>query len=442
MIEIKVDNSECQITGLSVTQFKELKEVLSYRTDAQASYFSGRFGNKRYLLGRRGDFPSGLLYLVTGYLDGKRCQYKTDDRRIRPSNPCRFDLTLEFIPYTEQFEAAEACHAAGRGIVSCPTGTGKSQIAAMIINMLRCRTLVVVPTLELKRQLTESLRKAFGAARVGSFRDKRDIAVDNYDGLPMTEATGYDAVIIDEFHHSGAKTYRQLNKKAWKNIFYKIGLTATPFRANDNERLLLESVLSKVIYQLSYQDAVAKGYIVPVEAYFVTMPKVAVKGFTWPEVYKECVVDNRARNQIIADLMKSLHTAGKSTLTLVREISHGERLAKLTGAGFANGESEETPELIRGFNSRALNTIIGTVGVLGEGVDTKPAEYVIIAGLGKAKTQLMQSVGRAVRRYEGKESAKVILFNDESHRWTKAHFKAQCKILRDEYGVIPVKLDI
>jgi superfamily II DNA or RNA helicase len=54
----------------------------------------------------------------------------------------------------------------------------------------------------------------------------------------------------------------------------------------------------------------------------------------------------------------------------------------------------------------------------------------------------MQQCGRGFRRYEDKESCKIILIKDSSHKWTKQHFKAQCKILEEEYGVIPLKINV
>lgn len=438
MIKLVVDNSICHLEGYDKDMEKELKELLSYTIDPQAAYFSNRTWNrKQSLFTKRGEFPTGLLYLVHACFVRNHVYYQLEDRRIAPkSRPGLFNLTLGHKPYPEQLEAARACVEYGRGIVCAPTGVGKSAIAAHIIQTLQVHTLIVVPTLELKRQLTSSLKHAF--------KDGADhITVENVDALDPNEIdTKHDCVIIDEFHHSGAKTYRKLNQKAWSHIYYKFGLTATPFRSQDNERLLLESVLSKVIYRITYEDAVQKGYIVPMEAYYVELPKHKTKAHTWKEVYSELVVGNKVRNDAIASLICALSLSGISTLCLVKEIAHGETLKKLTGVSFANGESDDARMLILEFALDERKCLIGTTGVLGEGVDTKPAEYVIIAGLGKSKNAFMQQVGRGFRRYRGKQSCKVILFKDSSHKFTLRHFKEQCKILESEYGVVPVKLEI
>lgn len=437
-MKLIIDNSTSDLIGLTPIQFKQLRNILSYTLNPQATYFSGNPNiGKAYLIDKKGHFPTGLLYLVQDWLETSKLPHYVEDKRIQPRASQRpYSLNLEHTPYDIQIQAAVACKVRQRGIVVAPTGSGKSVMAAVIISALSVRTLVVVPSLELKRQLTESLTKAFGAKLVGGLG--KDIAVENIQSLSTTDNYSYDCVIIDEFHHSGAKSYRKLNKKAWNDIYYRFGLTATPMRSQENERLLLESVLSKVIYRVSYEKAIDSGYILPLQAYYRELPKVEVKGHTWAQVYKELVVENDTRNDMISMLL--LQLASHSTLCLVKEIAHGQRLAELSGAPFANGEDENSKALIADFSSGRIKTLIATTGICGEGVDTRACEYVIIAGLGKSRPAFMQQCGRAFRRFGDKESAKVIIFKDISHRWTAAHFREQAKTLREEYGISLTKI--
>lgn len=349
-------------------------------------------------------------------------------------------MNLPFEPYPEQIEAARACYRHGSGIVVAPTGLGKSAIVALIINELRVKTLVVVPSLELKKQLTASLKMAFRGRLVGQYGSI--IAVENVDALDPTLISPYDCVIVDEFHHSAASTYRKLNLKSWGSVYHRIGLTATPFRSDDTERLLLESVLSQVIYRVTYEQAVSKGRIVPLEAYYIDLPKQKMKGDPriWSAVYSELVTNNETRHAIIVRLIESLK--GTPILCLVKEIQHGATLSQMTQVPFANGQEGDTRIKILEFNLGQSKALIGTTGVIGEGVDTKPAEYIILAGSGKAKTQFMQACGRGFRVFPGKESCKVILFRDRSHKFLERHFKECVKHLKDEYGVVPVKLEV
>ncbi len=492
MTRLLVGNSSCQLSGLPVDHDKALRGVLSYHipfygvfqvTIAEAHRL--RQGNKRVLfldaegklqpllgkhsdlkackaslrkkpasckghwfkvrqmMTRRGDFPTGLLYLVENYLKKHQLKHAKNDTRKRPNALQGFPrLRLPFDPYPEQAEAAVAAAEAGRGIVVAPTGVGKSAIAALIIDQLKVNTLVVVPTLELKRQLTTALKEAFGDENVGQLSQKRPLAVENVDALDFRKPLeGYDCVLIDEFHHAGALTYRKLNAKAWPGVYHRIGMTATPFRSQDHERLLLEGVLSQVVYEIDYPTAVKKGYIVPLEAYYVDVPETEIKGSAWPTVYKQLVVNNKARNDIIIRLLIKLHRAEASTLCLVKEVSHGHTIAE-DAFTFVKGDNADNREMIADFNARKIKVLVGTTGIIGEGVDTKPCEYVILAGLGKSKNALMQAWGRVFRRYKGKTSGKVIIFRDASHKFGLTHFAAQVRVLKEEYGIKPVRLEV
>jgi superfamily II DNA or RNA helicase len=444
-LTLTVENSECKVTGFTRALFGKIRELLSCPIDKSTAFYSGAgYNTKKYLITKNGVFPTGLLYLVKDYFKKNSIPYEFKDLRKRPESLIgRFKPRLGVIPYPEQILASKAAVEGSRGIITLPTGTGKSLVAALIINELQVRTLVVTPNLALKQQLTETLMGVFGKNKVGEYGSNRDIVVENVDALsPGIPVNSYDCVILDEFHHAGAATYRKLSQKAWNKIYYRFGLTATPFRSMDAERLLLESVLSEVIYRLDYQTSVDKGYIVPVEAYYIELPKQQVNGNSWTQVYSELVVRNDDRNSIISNILFRLSFSSLSALCLVKEIAHGQTLSEITAFPFANGQDGNSTKLIEKFNDLKSLCLIGTTGVVGEGVDTRPCEYVIIAGLGKSKNQFMQQIGRALRRHPGKESAKIIIFKDKSHRWTLAHFRAQVKILEEEYGCTPVKLDI
>jgi len=436
MIVLTINNSESTITGLSIEQFRQIKQVLSYKIPAASSYFS-KGPQVRYLVNKEGTFPTGLLYAVKSFINTQNWVVTTKDLRKQPLiNGEAFKLVSGVIPYEAQTAIVQACLKHHRGVISAPTGFGKSIAMALVINALQLKTLVVVPNLELKRQLTKTFTELF---------DHTDyIRIENIDSPHLKTQTDYDCLIIDECHHSAAKTYRKLNKTAWKSIYYRFSFTATPFRSRDEEQMLYESVAGQVIYTVDYQTAVKNKWIVPMEAYYVEIPKEnsKVSYSNYHAAYRDCIVNNESRDLYVFRLLDSLRHSGSSVLGLVREVYHGDKISQQTGIHFTSAEDDLYAIKLKKFNNGELKVLLGTYGLLGEGVDTKICEFVVILTPVKSKNLFMQMCGRAFRNYPGKESCKIILIKDNSHKWFLTSFKQQVKILKDEYNIIPVKLEV
>jgi superfamily II DNA or RNA helicase len=432
-IRLTIGNSFCQISGLSKDQEKTVRMALSYVD--MGSHFGGFGPQRKYLIDKKGMFASGLLPYVRKALPG--VFIAIEDSRWVPQPGNLFKLRLGSLsPYKAQLEAVDAAVKKPRGCLSMVTGSGKSVTMALLVERLQLKTLIIVPNLGLKEQLRATFQELFGSLK--------NVTIENIDSPNLKSCTDFECLIIDEAHHSAAKTYRNLNKTAWKGIYHRYFFTGTPFRSKDSEQLLYESIAGQVIYTLTYQDAVKAGMIVPIEAYYYDVPKKSTEATTWAGVYKALVVDNEPRNALIGSFLYRLQAQNISTLCLVKEIAHGELLQDASRRGFtsipfANGQDDGCAEFIRHFNDGG-KALIATTGVAGEGTDTRPCEFVIVTGLGKSRPAFIQQIGRCLRRYPGKESGKVIIFRDLSHRWTKAHFKAQCDTLLEIYGVVPAKL--
>jgi superfamily II DNA or RNA helicase len=427
MISITLGNSYSSIKGLSPKAEKQLRDKLSYVVGGSSAYFSKYGPRRKSLLSKRGEFPTGLLGRVVEEFD-----YKTTlvvDKRTKPAyKPTRSKTYTE--SYLWQKAAVEVASAFGRGTISAVTGSGKSRVIKLLAEYYGLKTLVIVPSLEIKKQLQSD------------FKDMPLVRVENIDSKVLNTLKNIDVLIIDEAHHSASATYQKLNKTAWSTIYYRFFLTATPFRNDAEETLLYESIAGDLIYSLSYKDAVVNGYIVPVEAYILEVPKQKTDAFTYQQVYSQLVVNNTAANELIGYTLLMLNQAKINTLCLVTEVAHGNKLSELTGLPFVNGADNDSRDYIDLFNRGEIPAIIATTGVMGEGVDSKAAEYVIIAGMGKAKSRFQQQVGRVLRKYKNKESGKVIIIRNTGHKYLLRHFNAQVKILLDEYGVKPVKLDL
>lgn len=426
----------CALSDRATRRYTDYPKLRTAMAQPNAyCYYSGYALSRIPLISKSGEFMSGLVYMVEEWAKNQGVTLTIEDHRVRPKSTLgMFSLELPAPFYPEQLEAIRAAVLHEQGTIEAATGFGKSFTMLGLVNRLQMKTLIVCPNLNLKTQLRETFLKAFGSLK--------NITIENIDSPTLKNAGSYDLLIVDEAHHSAASTYRKLNAKVWGNIFHRVFFTATPYRNLDSELLLMVGIAGQVIYRVPYAKALSRGYVAPVEAYFYELPKTKTTGTTWPTVYKELVVDNEYRNNLIASLITSLHSNSKSTLVLVKEVAHGQKLSDLTGAAFAHGEGEDCQQLIKWFSEGKLSSLIATTGVAGEGCDTKAAEYVILAGLGKSKPAFLQQVGRGVRKYPGKSSCKVILFSDGSHKWPAEHFQAQATYLQDEFKTIPVQLDL
>ena len=186
------------------------------------------------------------------------------------------------------------------------------------------------------------------------------------------------------------------------------------------------------------------------EVFSVSFPKPAkMKAYAdFHEAYKQEIVNNEARNKTLVDMIQKCHEAGKSSLVLCRQIEHGKKIQDMLldrglDVPFAEGTSDLKDHDIDNFIKQIEPTVIGTVGVMGEGTDTKPAEYIFIAGAGKAKVQLAQNLGRGFRLFPGKKSCQVFLMKDQDGSWLQSHYEQCCEHIEDLYDqeVMPLPDD-
>lgn len=163
-------------------------------------------------------------------------------------------LNLDLAPQPHQvqmLEELEAERARGhfRNLVVAATGTGKTWVSAFDYRRLRSagfeRLLFVAHRDEIlvQSQLVFQLvlrDPAFGERFVGSERPVHgDHVFASIQSLhrhaDAIDPAAWDIVIVDEFHHAEAETYRRLLNRLTPRVL--IGLTATPERADDRSIL-------------------------------------------------------------------------------------------------------------------------------------------------------------------------------------------------------------
>src|SRR5262249_24405085 len=134
----------------------------------------------------------------------------------------------------------------GRGVVVLPTGTGKTHLAILAIQKAGRPTLVVTPTLDLLNQWYGELLAAFavpvGLLGGGDY-DLQPLTVTTYDSAHIHPDRGgnrYGLVVFDECHPLPGSTY--VAAAVGSLAPFRLGLTATPERADGQEALLPELI--------------------------------------------------------------------------------------------------------------------------------------------------------------------------------------------------------
>ena len=145
---------------------------------------------------------------------------------------------------TEALAALNATRAAdfGRGLVVMATGTGKTWLAAFDCLAIHAkRILFIAHREEILSQAEETFVRIFEDAKVGRYTGtQKDAHVDilfasiqtlgRQTHLDKFAKDSFDYIIVDEFHHAGAASYKRLLARFEPRFL--LGLTATPERTD------------------------------------------------------------------------------------------------------------------------------------------------------------------------------------------------------------------
>ncbi|MFQ5897391.1 MAG: DEAD/DEAH box helicase family protein [Candidatus Methylomirabilia bacterium] len=173
-----------------------------------------------------------------------RLVLRDEAERFFDCPPLRPDLP----PLRPDQEAAIAVweRAGRRGLIVKPTGTGKTEIALAIIARHRVSALIVSPLRDLMYQWQRRIRQGLGfdAGVLGDGRrEVWPITVTTYDSayIHMKEiGNRYRLIVYDEAHHLPGPTLHESALDCLAPM--RLGLTATPYRADGSDRMLAELI--------------------------------------------------------------------------------------------------------------------------------------------------------------------------------------------------------
>ena len=154
-----------------------------------------------------------------------------------------------------------------RAAVVHPTGTGKTYIALKWIEETSGKTIYVAPSNHILNQVKEDVEKAKESGEISDEQYKRykEVKYVTYTSLMELSKmeSGYDNIIIDEFHRCGAPEWSKgVDRIIKQSPNAKIlGMTATPIRAVDNKDMADAIFKGNVASEMTLEEAVAEGII-------------------------------------------------------------------------------------------------------------------------------------------------------------------------------------
>jgi superfamily II DNA or RNA helicase len=394
--------------------------------------------------------PSGLLPRLVRACRKLRFPYELRDLRQRPEEQLPEFCGKTIVDRDYQLEAVDRAIKAGRGVLDMPPRSGKTRVGCEIQRRLALPTIWLAPTDRIVQQTRDVLEGFFGqhyvVHQVGT-RGEKEAARARV--VVCTAATANNLspdfyatrqiIIVDEFHHAAARTYRQIFDRC-KHVYYRFGLTGTFFRSGE-DGLAMHALLSNTVHKVSSKELCVRGFLVPTKVCFLPVEAPRLRGLPTTAFQgghgTYGIEQHEVRNKMIRRVVRSLHKSGRKTLVLVGTKAHGRLLCRdlrrfihdaPQGCEFESVEFVST-DVDRSRQARILDSfladqevrvLIGT-SLLGEGVDLPAADALVYARGGSAEVTLVQNAYRVGTAMPGKMSALIVDFADRHHRKLLEH---------------------
>lgn len=315
--------------------------------------------------------------------------------------------------------------------VIAATGLGKTYLAAFdfkqsgMSNVLFIahRENILVKAMETFRAVMDNC--SFGAVLSGSTKPtqltgslfamvqtlSQSAAIDAYD------SDSFDYIVIDEFHHAEAASYRRVLEK-FKPKFL-LGLTATPERMDGRD--VLKICDYDVAFETRLFDAIENRWLVPFQYFAIHDPtdysslRWTSRGYVDSELDEILMHDTRAE-LVFNNLRKFLPSTGKiKALAFCSSKNHAEFMnRKFNELGTSSGMQsicllgqdsiEDRERAMQQLQDEKCNLqIICSVDIFGEGVDIPAVSHILFLRPTQSFTVFIQQLGRGLRQLPEKD---------------------------------------
>ena len=368
------------------------------------------------------------------------------DRQQSPSAERKASTFFDLQPWPFQQEILETLAAErtvqgrDRHLVVAATGTGKTMIAAFDykqwIDQLglpsgsRPRLLFLAHRKEILEQSVATYRAVLRDSDFGElvvdgnraaegnhvFASVQSWHSQNYESFPPTY---FDYVVIDEFHHAEASTYRKILDHIRPRVL--LGLTATPERGDSLD--VLRYFNGHLSAAVRLPEAINRGLLCPFH-YFGISDIVDLRKITWTRGGYDvselslAYTNNRDRSRLVIDKVsqKLLDASRVRGLGFCVSVDHAKFMAdEFNQQGLSSiaitGDSErgDREDALKRLRKREVNFIF-TVDLYNEGIDLPEIDTVLFLRPTESLTVFLQQLGRGLRKHPDKPFLTVLDF--------------------------------
>lgn len=327
---------------------------------------------------------------------------------------------------TEALTALEATRREGNsaGLVVLATGLGKTWLSAFDSQRPEFeRILFVAHREEILTQAIKTFRRIRPNASLGRYDGTEKIpeadvlfasiqTLGRQVHLRQFDPARFDYIVVDEFHHAAAATYRNLI--AHFTPKFLLGLTATPERTDGGDLLAL--CQENLVYRCDVARGIQGGLLAPFH-YFGVPDEVDYQNIPWrnhrfseAELTNAVATQKRAQNALDQYRTRS----GKRTLAFCCSQRHCDFMAEffcqqgLRAVSVHSGtNSAPRAASLEGLEAGSLD-VVCAVDMFNEGVDLPQVDTVLMLRPTESTILWMQQFGRGLRKAEGKSHLTVI----------------------------------
>ncbi|MBO8173097.1 MAG: DUF3427 domain-containing protein [Bacillaceae bacterium] len=370
-------------------------------------------------------------------------KHKTEDNE----NSVRYLFDIK--PYHYQSEMLEKLQVErevfGRykNLLVAATGVGKTVISAFDYrrflrkNNLSARLLFVAHREEILKQSIETFRTIlrdpnFGDLFVGrhtpSSLDHLFVSIQSFNSSKLyekTESDFYDFIIVDEFHHAAASSYKKLLN--YYNPKILLGLTATPERMDGKD--ILSYFDHTIATEMRLPEAINRKLLSPFQ-YFVVSDTVDLSKLKWgrrgydvKELEKVYTANDLRSTQIVKSLHKYVTDIDEvKGLGFCVSVEHAKYMADFFNKSNipsisldGNTDTKTRHEAKVKLASGEIKFIF-VVDIYNEGVDIPEVNTILFLRPTESLTVFLQQLGRGLRLSEDKECLTVLDFVGQAHK--------------------------